>query len=127
MEDDRLRYREKKYKSLDGGPNEEMIWNPPEIIYRERVDDIQLNDHLFVKSKDCEWKRGKVVSCGVYNWMVERPTRGCVVKVKDLSDGKTETILLSSRDKDGNLKCDRIKFRDMRDIEVGLSFPQNRT
>ena len=97
--DERLRYPGKSIKRRNAqGEDEEVYWRAPDPVQRQSVEEIQINDHIFVKFND-GWRRSKVYQRERTVW----------IEVKDLTEGRSKTLKLS--------KKDDIEFRDMRDYD----------
>ena len=133
VEDDRLRYPEKTYKPENTkGEQGEIIWRAPEIKYRQSINHIQVNDHIFVNfgsMESTDWRRCKVVAV-VSKYCIDRKQSVICWTVRDLYNGNMEVLqdwvgddLRPKRYRHGNLMSDRVKFCDMRQIKI---LPNNR-
>ena len=101
----RLRYPGKLMKQKnEQGESQDYYWEAPDLVYREQVEDIQINDHVFVNFDGYGWRRAKV-----YQRTENQQKKEIWITVKNLTEWKSETLNLCNQ-KDRK----RIQFRDMR-------------
>lgn len=78
-------------------------WKAPDLDHRQKVEDIEMNDHIFVKFDGYGWRRSKVYQKFKDNqddiW----------ITVKNLTEWQSLTLNLSKK-----VDTDKIQFRDMR-------------
>ena len=99
----RLRFTNQEYLMRDKeGQDIPISWIPPPITQRESVENIRVNDHIFVKFGKKGWRR-----CKVYK--KQRQFLGVWIKVKELKDGKTMGLNLWQE-----VDKHKISFIDMR-------------